>query len=151
MFAYLYAVFDLISITLVSLVAFKAMPSKLIARLKIDKATKTIIWHYFGILSIIVVLSYLLGNTRLYELGYHYGAIALLLPLMSFAMLKGNLVISGLIILQLVIWLTAQNSYINLFDVLAGELLLLSYLCMISVQLVKLLVRAVKSKVSQKT
>ncbi|MFQ3230214.1 hypothetical protein [Reinekea sp.] len=150
MFAYLYAVFDLVSITLICLVVFKAIPQKTRNYLLIDKLTKTVIWHYYGILSALIVVSYLLGLTQLYELGYHYGSVMFIVPLMVYAIVKTNLVISMLVGLQLVIWLLSQHNYINLFDVMVGELLLICYLCMISVQLAMRAVRAIKTRVIHK-
>ncbi|MBU2862990.1 hypothetical protein KO489_03950 [Reinekea forsetii] len=144
MLSYLYAVFDLPSVTLLALIAIKCLPNALQIRLGIAGHTKLIVWHYFGLLSLIVITSYLLGVTKLYELGYSYLALIFILPMMIYAIVTAHIAITVLIIGQVGVWLVFYQSYINLWDALVGELLLISYLALLATKLVKLTVKIVK-------
>ncbi|MDN3649296.1 hypothetical protein QWZ13_10260 [Reinekea marina] len=145
MLAYLYAVFDLPSVTILALIAINCLPKKAQALLGVSQQTKLIAWHYFGLLSLVVIVSYLMGATALYELGYNYVVIVFLLPILVFAIATTNLALTALIIVQVGVWLIFSQSYLNLWDALVGELLLIGYLAILITKLLKLSINTVKT------
>jgi len=72
---YLYGAFDLVSLALVFFAALRLLKHR-------TRATR-VLWHGLGLFNLLVILTYLLGYTGLFEFGYRPSAILILLPVIA--------------------------------------------------------------------
>jgi len=74
---YLYGAVDLVSLALVFFAALRLLNHR-------TRATR-VLWHSLGLFNLLVILTYLLGYTGLFEFGYQSSAILLLVPVIILA------------------------------------------------------------------
>jgi len=74
---YLYGAFDLVSLALVFFALLRLF--------NVRTTASQILWHGLGLFNLLVILTYLLGYTGLFEFGYQARALFLLVPVIALA------------------------------------------------------------------